>query len=122
MDQDFLNTQRRQHLRLSRSFWNALRISLGIFVVMFGFFPGLVVRGQSAQSSVFQQDFAACKTEVTSVEEQRLLKDKAQYEKRIQSLRSKEKSTAAVDPNPVGPADAEIQREQANLLRVLERL
>jgi esterase/lipase superfamily enzyme len=122
MDHELVNTQRPEHLRLSRSSWKALRISLRIFVVLSGLFPSVLVRGQSAQSSVFQQDFTACKTEVTNVEEQRLLKDKAQYEKRIQSLRSKEKSTAAVDANAVGPADAEIQREQASLLLVLERL
>jgi esterase/lipase superfamily enzyme len=91
-----------------------LRSVLLIPIAICGLLQVNVQARQTPQAPVFQADFQVCGTEVTPVEERRLLNEKMKYEKSIKSRRSTEKSSTTVSN--------ELRSTQAGLLQVLERL
>jgi esterase/lipase superfamily enzyme len=96
--------------------------SVRTLFLLCGFWPTAVRAGQAAQPFVFQKDFQVCSTEVTSTEEQRLFREKARYEKRIQSLLAQAKTSSTVYSSGTTLEGTELRRAQSSLLQVLERL
>lgn len=78
--------------------------------------------GRSEKSSVFQQDFQICSTDVTTTEEHQLRVDEGRYERTIEALQAKSKTPAIVDSETATATESQLRQTQTNLLRVIERL